>query len=224
MRLVGSGAGGWRRRGPGRMAAVFAGAKCGGESSEGGRGELGDRGGERPRKHGVERGWGSSGRGGEAAEGGGVGAGAAVQRAFHSPLNGKEWERTGAAGRGDGERERRGAADLERERGVAGPEVAKAVTGSGHTREAVKYEAGMRTLRELGCEVLLEVGGTTLTGMGRSLEVEESGVPSLVAGDEGNGKRSWKRRGSCTRQGRSWTGWSTTAVRAAEDLAAGVSV
>ncbi len=106
-----------------------------------------------------------------------------VQRAFHSPLMegvGEELERRVEE---MGARAPRGRLISNVSGGVAGPEVAEGSYWGRHTREAVKYEAGMRTLRELGCEVLLEVGpGTTLTGMGRSLEVGGKWVPSLVRG------------------------------------------
>ena len=66
---------------------------------------------------------------------------------------------------------------------VAGAEMAEPAYWRRHTREAVRFAAGIAKLRELGCEIGLEVGpGGVLTGMAQAAAAGAVWLNSLARG------------------------------------------
>ena len=102
-----------------------------------------------------------------------------VSHAFHSPLMRADARGAGSAGGGDGAHPRTAAPHLQRD----GPPVGANELGAPgywrrHAREAVRFQAGMESLRGLGIDVFVEVGPhTTLSGLGRACLGE---APRLV--------------------------------------------
>ena len=95
---------------------------------------------------------------------------------------------------------------------VAGEEVREAGYWGRHTRETVQFARGMETLRELGCEVMLEVGpAAVLSGMGQECLGREGLV--WAASLRKNGGEDWKQAGAAVQALYAagveidWAGW-----------------